>query len=140
MKNIDQMTEEEIRAELTKLLERKKKYYGTNKRKELIEADPTAYFTKPNDFERAERKTEGSTTNIPKWNHTGSIQNRPLTPYTVVIVNIADQNKPIFQQENVLIDGEVTYEKLQLNETEIPVESIVYVMSSEYKVWTFETI
>ena len=138
MKNIDQMTEEEIRAELTKLLERKKKYYGTNKRKELIEKDPRAYFTRPNDFERAERKTEGSTTEVPKFNSFGTLPNRPLQKYSILVVSILDQNVPLLEKENVQLDGEPTYEKLQLNEADIPVESIVYVMDNHFTLWKFE--
>jgi len=138
MRKIDQMTEEEVLAELTKILARKKKYFGTNRRKELIERDPKAYYTRPNDFERSERKTEGSTTNIPKFNSIGILPNRLQTTYSIVIVSILDQDKPIFEQENVPIDGEVTYEKLQLDETKIPVESIIYVMDGHFTLWTFE--
>jgi hypothetical protein len=138
MKNVDQMTEDEVREELEKLLARKKKYVGTNRRKELIEKDPTAYFTRPNDFARAERTAEGSTANIPKWNHTGTVKDRPLTTYNVVVVNILDKNRSILEKENVPIDGEVTYAKLHLDETQIPVESIIYVMDASYRLWTFE--
>lgn len=138
MKNIDQMTEEEIREELAKLLSRKKKYSGHNRRKELIEADPRAYFTRPEDFERAERKTEGATAEVPKFNSFGTLPNRPLQTYSILVVSILDQNVPLLERENIQLDGEPTYEKLQLNEEDIPVESIVYVMDGHFTLWKFE--
>ena len=74
LEDIDGMSEAELLAELERIRQRNAKrpngFFGHNERKERIERDPTAYFTRPKDFERAERRTEGATAFVPRWNHT----------------------------------------------------------------------
>jgi len=72
LQDIENMTAEEVLLELDRIRQAKRRntYFGRNDRKEAIEKDPTAYFTRPQDFERAERRTEGSTAAVPRWNHT----------------------------------------------------------------------
>jgi len=73
IKNIKDMTDDEIREAYVQVLARraKNKWTGHSKRRELIEADPKAYFTRRQDFERAERKDSDSTKNVPKLNVNG---------------------------------------------------------------------
>jgi len=72
-KNPDEMSVDELREELVKILASRKKnrWFGHSDRKERIAADPKAYFTKRKDYEQAERKDPDATKDVPKLNVNG---------------------------------------------------------------------
>ena len=77
VKDPSEMTEEEIREEVVKLLaERKRRgsYWHSSERADAVRRDPKAYFTKRNDFIKKEREAERTgedTSWIPKLNEVG---------------------------------------------------------------------